>query len=221
MDWEDLDFELEPDTHRYIYKGSEVPASTRILELARKPLDGIPRQALALATERGNSCHTAVELHIREDLDKDSLTREIGARLDSWKFFEDDYKVTPLQLYSADVPRMFAHKMKDGLLLEVPLVHPVFMYGVTPDLGLAIVNGALSTVEVKATSTNNDATALQLASQVKAIEHWFNVKVEERYGVRLVPNKRPDVMRYTDKADWATFLSFMNVSNWRKVHKIG
>lgn len=213
MNWEDVDFWLEPDSHRYEFRGSEVPACTRALELARPSLAGVPRDTLEIARVRGQSCHKAVELHAKDDLDRRYLKRAIRERFHSWEIFLEEWKVEPLP-----VPEKFwIPQMTHPILVEVPLVHPVFMYGVTPDLGLCLVNGAVSTVEAKATSSHNDATALQTASQVAAIDYFFSkfAKVERRFAVRMVPNERPDVLCYKDPSDWGMFTSFLNVNRWR------
>lgn len=217
---EDLDFELEPDDHRYTLNGSEVPATTRILELARKSLDGIPRKVLDNARDRGKAVHKAVELYMKDDLDRRQLQREVKVRLDRFCRFMDFHKAEPVTLPVKNyLPTFFG-----GVLCEVPMVHPLWKFGVTPDIGVILVEGALSVVEIKATSTHNDATALQMASQLNTINYFLEphgYKVEERYSVRLSSDQKPDVRRYTSNADWGSFLSFLNVHNYRKVHKIG
>lgn len=216
----DFEFDLEPDEHRYTFNGSEVPATTRILELARKSLAGIPLKVLQTATDRGKAVHKAVELHVKKDLDRRQLQKDVKLRLDRFCRFVDFYKVEiivlPVQNY---MPTFFG-----GVLCEVPMVHPVWRFGVTADIGLCLIEGDLGLVEVKATSTHNDATALQTSSQQNTINHLlekFGYKVERRCSVRLTSDEKPDVRFYKDPADWSSFLSFMNVHNWRKVHKIG
>lgn len=216
---DDFEFELEFDNHRYTLNGSEVPATTRILELARKPFDGIPAEVLQHAQDRGKAVHKAVELLMKKDLDNRQLQREIRMRLSRWEQFMEEWKVEPVELPIKNYMQGFF----GGVLCEVPMVHPVYCFGVTADVGIAMVDGTLSVIEVKATSSHNDATGLQMASQLNTVNYFFEkhgYKVEERYGVRLVPDQKPDVKRYKDKGDWGTFLSFLNVSNWRKVHKV-
>lgn len=216
----DFEFDLEPDDHRYTLNGSEVPATTRILELARKPFDGVPRLVLENARQRGKAVHKAIELYMKDDLDKRQLQREIKLRLDRWCRFMDFHRVEPVTLPVKNyVPTFFG-----GVLCEVPLVHPLWKFGVTPDVGICLVEGVLAVVEAKATSTHNDATALQMASQINTINYFFEphgYKVEERWSVRLSSDDKPDVRRYKNESDWGCFLSFLNVTNWRKVHKIG
>lgn len=216
---DDFEFELEPDDHRYILNGSEVPATTRVLELARNSLAGVPRLVLEKARLRGNEVHKAIELFMRNDLDKRMLRREVKFRLDRWQRFMDFHKVEPLELPTKN----YFHNFFGGQLLEVPLVHPVFKFGVTPDVGLCIVEGDPALVEIKAVSVHGDATALQTASQQGTINHFLEphgIRVQERWSVRLTSDDRPDVRRYKDPTDWATYLSFLNVSRWRAVHKI-
>lgn len=216
---EEFEFELEPDEHRYMLSGSEVPATTRVLELARNSLAGIPYRTLEKARQRGNAVHKAVEMLMKDDLDKRTVNREVKFRLDRWLRFVDMYKVEPVEL----PVKNYFHNFFGGQLLEVPMVHPVFKFGVTPDVGICMVEGDLALVEVKAVSTHNDATALQTASQQGTINYFMEphgFKVEARWGVRLSADERPDVRLYKDKTDWATFLSFLNVYRWRMVHKI-
>lgn len=243
MDIDDLDFELEPDDHIYRIDGMTVPSCSHILELARNPILGmswerlamiergelpevrVPKQVLrsiAHARKRGNAVHRAVELHEKRDLDRRKLTREVSCRLDLWRFFKDEYKVRPVPILK--LPKWWPDP-SSNILCEIPLVHPDLMFGVTADCGLFEIQGELGVIEVKATSTNNDATALQLASQERTINYFFENsvgRVEARYGVRLDPRRRrAEVIRYRDRADFSTFLSFMNVSNWRSIHKVG
>ncbi len=213
-------FELEPDDHRYLFNGSEVPATTRVLELARKSLAGIPVKVLQNAQERGKAVHRAVELYMKNDLDRRQLQREVKIRLDRFCRFMDFHKVEPVVLPLKNYMPTFM----GGILCEVPMVHPIWRFGVTPDIGVCLVEGSLSVVEIKATSTHNDATALQMASQLNTLNHFLEphgFKVEERWSVRLTSDEKPDVRRYRGTVDWSSYLSFLNVYNWRKVHKIG
>jgi len=219
---EELDFVLEPDSHVYTMRGSVVPGCTSILTaLARKPMDGIPKRIWDHATARGKAVHRAVELCIREDLDRRRLQREVKTRLDRWERWVEENRVKPV-LLPVKALRMYPWLNGSRMLLEVPMVHPVWRYGATPDLGLCEVRGSLSLVEVKATSTNNDATALQTGAQEGIVNYFlepFGMRVEDRYGVRLSDKiPKADVVRYKDKSDFATWLSFLNVSNWRALH---
>lgn len=219
MDDKDFYFELEPDDHRYTLNGAEVPATTRILTLARNSLDGVPKKVLEKARERGVEVHKAVELHMKNDLDKRTLRLETKYRFERFLRFMDFYKVRPVELPVAN----YCPTFYGGQLCEVPLVHPLWKFGVTADIGICDVEGALTVVEVKATSIHSDATALQTASQQATINHFFEkhgYKVERRCSVRLTSDDKPDVRWYKDTSDWSMFLSFLNVSNWRKVHKV-
>jgi hypothetical protein len=216
---EDFYFELEPDDHRYTLNGAEVPATTRVLSLARNSLAGVPKKVLEKARERGIEVHRAIELYMKDDLDRRTLRLETKFRFERFLRFIDFHKVEPISLPTANyVPTFFG-----GVLCEVPLVHPLWKFGVTPDIGLCVIDSALTLVEIKATSLHSDATALQTASQEHTINHFFEkhgYKVERRCSVRLTSDDKPDVRWYKDPTDWPTFLSFLNASNWRKVHKI-
>lgn len=219
---EDLDFMLEPDSHVYTMRGSVVPGCTSILTaLARKPMDMIPKKILDHATAHGKAVHRAVELAVWDDIDRRTLQRRTRICLSRWDQWCEDNRVKPF-LLPPKALRLYPWLGGKRLLVEVPMVHPIWRYGATPDLGLALVRDHLSTVEVKATSTNNDATALQTAAQEGLINYFlepFGLKVEERYGVRLSDKiPKADVVRYKDKSDFATWLSFLNVSNWRSIH---
>lgn len=216
----ELDFWLEPDSHIYTWRGSTVPACTQTLELARPPLDDIPRQVLKKATARGKDVHRSVELHAKDDLDRRALTAEVRCRFEQWLWFLKEYRV--------EIPRLDLKKIADPylraafddskLLVEVPLVHPIYQFGVTPDIGFCYVQDEPSLVEVKATSAHNKATALQTAAQERTVNYLLSgiiPPIKHRYGVRLTGVGRPDVRRYDDQTDWSTYLSFLNVHNWR------
>jgi hypothetical protein len=213
-------FELEPDEHRYTANGSEVPATTRILELARNSLEDIPKRVVAVARDRSIVLHDAVRLHMSSDLDKRTLQKDVKLRFDQVLRFMDFHRVRPIQLPPANygIPTFLG-----GIMCEVPLVHPIFRFGVTPDIGICEIEKEVGLVEVKGTSLHGPATALQTASQQATINHFFakhGFEVKTRWSVRVWGDGY-DVRQYKDKSDWPTFLSFMNVYNWRKVNKIG
>jgi hypothetical protein len=219
---DELDFWLEPDSHVYTYMGASVPACTATLELARPPLDTMPKHVLAKATQRGRDTHKAVELHAKGDYDGRTGSEAVRSRMRQWQQFLSDYNVEFIKVDTSRIasPLLRALFDKSRLLVEIPLVHPVFHFGVTPDIGLALVHRVPSLIEVKATSRHNRATALQTAAQKATINYIFGgipgfPKVEGRYGVRLTGHGKADVKPYRDETDWSSYMSFLNVHNFR------
>lgn len=216
----ELDFYLEPDSHAYTLKGTRVPACTVTLELARPSLSAIPQAVLAKATQRGRDVHKAIELYCKKDLDKRTLSQEVKQRLNQWEYFMEHWKVSVpfIEIPQTADPLVRLLLLDKAALVEVPLVHPVWQFGVTPDIGFCYVEGVPSLVEVKATSAHNKATALQTAAQKETINYIFKgfiPPIERRYGVRLTGIGKPDVRLYDQTSDWAMYTSFLNVYNWR------
>jgi hypothetical protein len=213
------DFWLEPDSHVYTLNGGVVPACTETLSIVRPSLDDIPRKVLKRATDRGKDVHKAVELRSKNDYDARTGSMEIKARMKQWEWFLREYRVRliPVDVSLIRQPMLRALFDASRLLVEIPLVHPIYKFGVTADVALAEIMGRIGLIEVKATSTHNKATALQTAAQKETINYVFRgviPPIEVRYGVRLTGVGKPDVRLYDDETNWMTYLSVLNTYNF-------
>lgn len=206
------ELELEPDSHVYRLDGVVIPGCTQVLAAmgATPGFQWLTPDQLEFYRSRGHAIHKAIELHIKGTLDKRTIVDEVNPYLIGWDRFCADYEVLPF----------LQGPMKEPFT-EQPLHHPVYRYGVTPDV-VAWVNDVASVIEVKATSAHAPATGLQLAAQ------WLAVKTVladytkyHRIGLRLLQDEPYyDLKYYTERSDEAVWLSLLNGYNWLRKHKL-
>ncbi len=204
------ELELEPESHSYIWQGVRIPSCSEILSQVSKGFGFLSKDDLTFYQDRGHMVHKAIELTIRGDMDK----RSKGARdslpyLESWNYFVSDYGFEPFE-------------DDEGPFCERQLVHPSYRYGVTPDV-VGMVKKRLAVVEIKSTSAHSPLTGLQTAAQALAVRLYLPkpcLKLEDRYAVRLIPGKHPEVKQYKAPSDEGVFLSLLNVLSWKIANKI-
>lgn len=209
------ELELEPESHRYTLDGVTIPGCTQILAAmgATPGFLWLSPADLEFYRSRGHAIHRGVELAIKGELDKRTISDEINPYLIGWDRFCEDHRV--------DVWETHWRGQGDEPFVEIPIYHPVYRYGVTPDV-VAKVDGQNCVIELKATSSHAPATGLQLASQALAVNEVIpGYRNAQRIGLRLLP-KEPyyDMKIYTERSDEAVFLSMLNTFNFLSKHKL-
>lgn len=205
---EELDLELDDLEHVYRLGGVTIPGCTTVLAAmgAIRGFGFLSLEQREFYQSRGKAGHKAIELMIKDEIDRRTIAKELKGYLKSWEIAVNQYKVEPMMLEGSP-------------FVEVPLSHVSFRYGVRPDI-VASINGVPSIVELKLTSGHTPATALQTASQLLAAR----LKIPElrnRYAFRLDRNGGPpDVRKYSDPSDEGVWLSMLNAYNWRKANKL-
>lgn len=209
MPEQELEIELDDLTHKYTLGGIEIPGCTAVLQkMGATPSFGFLKpEELKWYQDRGHAVHKAVELFLRDSLDRRTLAKEIRGYLASWERGVKDYQVEVIRDIHGEP------------LVEKILLHPAFRYGVRPDI-FALVRGKPSVIEIKATSQHNAATGLQTAAQRLAARS-IELEVSERYAFRLDRDGgAPSVKRYQDPSDEGVWLSMLNSYNWKAKHKL-
>lgn len=205
------ELELEPESHRYTLDGVTIPGCTQILAAmgATPGFLWLSPADLEFYRSRGHAIHRGIELAIKGELDKRTISDEINPYLVGWDRFCEDHEV--------DVSDF---DFSDEVFVEKPLYHKVYRYGVTPDV-VAYVDKKFSVIELKATSAHAPATGLQLAAQVLAVRQTHKHPEIQRIGLRLLP-KEPyyDMKFYTERSDEAVFLSLLNAYNWLQRNRL-
>lgn len=209
------ELELDDLTHVYRLDGAIIPGCTAVLASmgAAPGFNFLTPDELEFYRSRGHAVHKAVELSIRGGLDKRTLdVKEVKPYLRGWEKFCEEKKVEVFRL--------------DGdLFTEIPLHHPSFRYGVTPDVAGSADLGdgkrQSGVIEIKATSAHAPATGLQLAAQLLAVRSKLPKIGTMRVGLRLL-TEHPfyDMRPYSERSDEAVFLSLLNGFNWRSKHKL-
>lgn len=203
------ELELDLDSHRYTLDGVVIPGCTQVLTAmgATPGFNFLSPEELEFYRSRGHAVHSAVEYSVKGTLDRRTLVEEVKPYLEGWQRAVEDHGIEVLEIDSEP-------------FVERPLSHPVFRYGVKPDV-VARIGKESGPIEIKATSAHAPATGLQLAAQLIAIRQVRPKIGDMRIGLRLLP-KPPyyDLKHYTDKTDEAVWLSLLNGYNWLTRHKL-
>ncbi len=203
--------ELEPESHRYTLDGVVIPGCTSVLAAmgATPGFNFLSPSDLEFYRSRGHAVHSAVEYSVKGTLDRRTLVEEVRPYLIGWERAVNDLGIEVLTF-------------REGPFVEVPLCHPIYRYGVKPDVvaQVRLFNDS-GPIEVKATSAHAPATGIQLGSQLIAVRHVMPDIGKLRIGLRLLP-KEPfyDYRVYDDRADEAVWLSLLNSFNWLTKHKL-
>lgn len=205
------ELELDIDSHRYTLDGVTIPGCTSVLAAmgATPGFNFLSPSDLEFYRSRGHAVHSAVEYSVKGTLDRRTLVEEVRPYLKGWERAVNDLGIEPL-------------KFRGEPFVEVPLCHPLYRYGVKPDV-VAFVGmfGDSGPIEVKATSAHAPATGIQLGSQLIAVRNVMPDIGKLRLGLRLLPVEPfYDYRIYNDPADEAIWLSLLNSFNWLTKHKL-
>lgn len=203
--------ELEPESHRYTLDGVVIPGCTAVLAAmgCTPGFNFMAPEELEYYRSRGTAVHSCVEMSVKGILDRRSAgAKAVKGYMIGWERAQNDLGIRVLEL-------------KGEPFVEVPLSHPVYNYGVKPDV-VAYVEAYKDSgvIEVKATSAHDPATGIQLGAQLIAVRHLLPNIGKLRLGLRLLP-KEPyyDPKPYLERSDEATWISLLNSYNWLVRHK--
>jgi hypothetical protein len=205
------ELELDIDSHRYTLDGVTIPGCTSVLAAmgATPGFNFLSPSDLEFYRSRGHAVHSAVEYSVKGTLDRRTLVEEVRPYLKGWERAVNDLGIEPLIF-------------RGEPFVEIPLCHPLYRYGVKPDV-VAFVRMFKDSgpIEVKATSAHAPATGIQLGSQLIAVRHVLPEIGKLRLGLRLLPVEPfYDYRIYNDPADEAIWLSLLNSFNWLTKHKL-
>jgi hypothetical protein len=205
----DLDIEFDEAEHAYFLEGVRVPALTHVLQ----KMSCVPGfwfltpDDLAFYQSRGKAVHRTVELVLKGNLDRRTLSREIRPYLTGIDKFLSDYSVEVLDY-------------RGEPFVEQRLIHTAYRYGCTPDI-VARIGKDSGVIEVKATSQHSPATSLQTAAQLIAVRQVVPSIGRMRMGLRLL-QEAPwyDLRHYNERSDESVWLSMLNAYNFLWQHKL-
>lgn len=196
-------FSFSEADHVYRLDGSPIPGFSEILkDVGIVDLSGIPHDILEKARQRGTFVHQATQYLEEGTLDWDTITHsDIRNRILAWARFieQEGFK---------------------SVLMEKPIYHRVFRYGVTPDrLGL-IDGGTAAVVEIKNTANQASYWKYQTAAQVHAL--WSHGAIDcapekvLRFAVNLKGDGTYHVQHHHDDSDFKCFLAALTVYNMKR-----
>ena len=155
----------------------------------------VPAAILEFARERGGHVHRACELHDSDDLVMDTLDIRLLPYVQAWQQFRKDYPCT------------WEH-------VERPEWSPILRYAGTPDRrGVFLRERKRLVLEIKATAVTMPSVAVQLSGydlteEPRADELWVvRLRKDGRYRRAVMP------------AVHGTFLSCLNIFNWKRKNK--
>ena len=182
--------------HRYELHGHTVPSVSEIIA----PLvdySMVPEERLNFARDRGTAVHAACHLDDIDDLDESTVDAEhVLPYLIAWRKFKRDHN-----------PAIE--------LSEEPLYHEGLRFAGTPDKWM-VINGARIGGDLKTVAQMSPVTGVQLSGYQLLVKDRKGWGARERWGIQLRKDGSYRVTKYPDET--ATFLSLLNLYNWRKKH---
>jgi len=186
--------EFKEDTHQYFIDGREYPSVTTILD-SLNDFSFVDKDLLARAAHFGSAVHRATELYDLNQLDFDYLAPELMPYLEAWDNFMRDYK-----------PEILSIEQR---------VASMYGYAGTLDRYVSI-NKVRTIIDIKSGTVVPKYTGLQLAAYEQAVKEGGG-DVKQRLVVHLMPFKYK-VLPYTNKTDFITFKSALNLYKWSKAN---
>lgn len=194
------DLQFDAETHTYRLAGRVVPSVTQALQCITV-FDGIPPDVLETARVRGQYVHEACDLYDRGILEVGELDLDLVPYVDGYiNWLTDSGAVV--------------------IASELRVANSTMRYAGTIDR-LAIIEGPLALVDIKATAVVPPTVGPQTAAYAAAYTEQHGQKIARRYSLHLHPKhaRGYKFTRLTDSADWSVFVSALNVTNFiRRYH---
>lgn len=196
--------QFDSDLHEYRFGGINVPGVTSVLA----PLvdySMVNQELLERARVLGQAVHLATELYDQGTLDTDSLDPVLVPYLDAWIRFRKEVDFQPIGI-------------------EQRVYHPIYRYAGTLDR-TGLVRGNMAVLDIKKMLVLGPVIGVQLAAYQNAlnvvrpsVETPYPVRIADRYALGLQADGTYRLQQYQDPADWSTFLSLLNIKNWKAKH---
>jgi hypothetical protein len=180
---------FEAETHTYRFRGQVVPSVTQALEPLQM-LDGVSREALDYARDRGSKVHLACHLYNMDTLDEAALDPALTPYLRGWQDFLTD---TGFEITSS----------------EVPIYNRGLGYAGTPDV-TGNYAGTTWVIDIKSGEVPSTVGA-----QLAAYQHALAKRPRRRLCVQLLPDGRYKMFEQKDMGDMSLFISALNIHNFR------
>jgi hypothetical protein len=176
----------------------ELPRVTGILQ-AEGLIDfsRVPDRIMKPAQEFGTAFHLARHLFDKGTLDEQSLSDPLKPYLAGYKLFKKDFG--------------FKVSISES---EQQFISEKYGFKGTPDLW-PVIKGKRTLIDTKTSTNMYPATAIQTAAYQILLEE-AGIKIQARWGVKFSENGLYKIEPYTKLSDKTTFLSALNVYNWKK-----
>lgn len=193
-------FRFDPVEHKYYLGDRRITGITEAMERTglTPKIPEAAKKNFAYAAERGTAIHKMCELHDLGKADQFDMDPNLQGYLDAWKKFCWDYGF-------------------GALLTEVPMYHPVYQFGGTPDVaGYSDKLKCKVIVERKAVREISDTVGFQLAGQdllVKANHEGF--EFTKTLVVQLMDDSKYRAKEYGPGMYKNLFLSAVSIANYQ------
>lgn len=180
--------------HRYSLDGRDLAGVTTVLA----PLidfSMVKPEILAAGQSLGTAVHKATELHDTGDLDTDSMSPTLLPYLEAWQRFRVECDFHPLTI-------------------EKRMALPALGFAGTSDR-TGLIRGKKAVLDIKKMMTLGPVIGLQLAAYMRLHNHYGD-GITHRFALGLRPDGTYRLQEYTAPNDWPTFLSLLNIHQWRK-----
>jgi hypothetical protein len=188
--------EFDQASHTYTLAGKRVPSVTEVLQTL-EDFEGIPRDALEHARQRGQHVHEAMALLVRDDLDWNSLDPELVPYLIGGKRFLDESGITVI----ASEMRVACKRLRVAGTLDL----------------FGVLRSSECVIDFKACAAMPATVGPQCAGYEQLYRSMFGGRQRKRFCVLLKPNDYK-LFPLTDPGDYSTFVSALNIHNWRQKH---
>ena len=189
--------EYNEERHEYRIDGIKIPSVTQILKAnGLSDFSMVNPDILERAKQFGLAVHKGCELHDLKTLDRDSLCDPLVPYIAQWQRFITNFKVQILDIEK----RFWSTKYRFGGCLD----------------RVAIINGKLTLVDIKTTTSINPTTAIQVAGYSLLYNEGrkFRDKIKSRWCVHL-KEKTYELQEYKDVRDEQIFMACLTVANYK------
>jgi hypothetical protein len=185
---------FDREAHKYYVGIEEVPSVTRVLEPLQE-LDGIPRNTLEAARERGQHVHTAIHLVLHKALEWRTLDPQLVGYVQAAQLFirECEFQV---------------------LVNELPMVDEGLKFGGMLDV-MGIMRRKQCLVDWKAVDTVSRVVGPQTAAYDYLYRRKTGARPMHRYACQLFADGSYKLFPLEDPRDWSMFASALNIWHWR------
>lgn len=208
---------FDPVEHRYWFGNIELPSVTTALDECITDLSMVDPDVLERARVLGDYVHKATALDDQGILDVDTLDPALVPYVEGWRKFRRDMRYTPI------LTEERVHSLKYGYA------------GTLDSLGYFDTNesGPFALIDKKRVDTLYPSVGPQTAAYEKAIDFgkltnksWGSLAVTapgllvKRYAVQLFDTGKYKLTALNDPSDFSTFLSCLQIYNFKRRHGI-
>ena len=181
---------FDEKAHAYFYQGKRVPSFSWVMRACGLVND----YGSDFAMKRGAAVHRACELLVKGTLDPATVDPRIAGYVEAFKRAREELGFTP-----------------DPALVEKPMINPVYLFGVKPDMPGRFNGESVGLIELK--STNSPSAfprAVKMQTAAQGLTLWPTAYMNaRRVAVQLRPDGSYAKEEHEDLDDFDNFLALL------------